>query len=852
MFAVFTAINRIGVLRLGITHLLLLLCLPIWVLGQDRATVTGKVTDASGKPIEFGSVYVRKQGAGSFTDEKGVYRIEIKPGNNVLIEVSHTSFQKTSELISIKAGEEKQLNFKLKFLDLQGVEITEDRSRKSAMQQVPIKDIKLNPTVQQGIESVLTSQLGVQMSNELSSVYSVRGGSYAENLVYVNDIEVYRPFLARSGEQEGLSFPNPDLVSSIYFSAGGFDARYGDRMSSVLDIQYKKPRSFGGSASASLLGGSAHVESLSKNKRLSQVTGVRYFTNQYVLGTLDTQGDYQPDFTDVQSYWTYHISPKWEASFLGNYSRNNYRFVPGTRETQFGSFNEALRFTVFFEGQEVTSFETFFGALALEHRPNSDTRLKFITSAFRTIEEENFSIFGQYRLDELERDLGDDNFGDVARNRGVGSFLQNARNSIDANVYNFQHRGYKTIDNKYLQWGASWRIDDIRDQLNEWQFIDSAGFATPINPQDEILMNDVIRGGNALRSHRIMGYVQNSWDLILPDESSITATAGIRAHYWNFTNETTISPRGTIAWKPNWEKQINDSTIRKRDVVLRFSTGFYHQPAFYRELRAIDGSINNENRAQQAIHFVLGADVNFKMWERDFKFIAEAYYKQLNNLVPYEIDNIRLRYYGDQLSNGYATGLDMKVHGEFVSGIESWFNISFLRTQEDLVDDFYLRLFNNEGEEIIPGFTANNVAVDTTTVFPGFIPRPTDQLVFFNMFFQDEMPSLPSFKVHLSMIFGSGLPFGPPNFQRWQQTERYRPYRRVDIGFSKDLKSEKNPDKGLFGKFESAFISLEVWNLLDINNTISYTFVRESGGRQYGVPNFLTSRRINLKLAVSF
>ncbi len=826
--------------------------LPLLGLAQNKAVLTGKLTDDRGKPIEYGNVYVRKQGAGTFTDAKGNYSLELRAGENIIVEASHTSFSKKSQTISLVPDEEATLNFKLELIQLEGVEILEDRSRKSAMQSVPIKDIKINPTVQQGIESVLTSQLGVQVSNELSSVYSVRGGSYAENLVYVNDIEVYRPFLARSGEQEGLSFPNPDMVGSIYFSAGGFEPRYGDRMSSVLDIRYKKPKSFGGSFSASLLGGSLSLESTSKNQKLTQITGVRYFTNQYILGSLDTQGDYQPDFTDVQSYWTYKINKRWEAAFLGNYSSNNYRFVPGTRETQFGSFNEALRFSVFFDGQEVTSFETFFGAVSLENRPNESTQLKFIASAFRTIEEENFSIFGQFRLDELERDLGSDEFGNVVRNRGIGTFLQNARNSIDATVLNFQHRGYKTIDNKFLQWGASVRFDNITDRLNEWQYIDSAGYATPINPLDEIRVNDPVKGGNNIVSHRVMAYFQNSWDLLLNNEAELTATVGVRAHHWSFNGETTISPRGTLAYKPKWQKVVNDSTVLNRDVVFRFSSGYYHQPAFYRELRGINGDINFQNRAQQAIHFVLGADVNFRMWERDFKFITEAYYKHLSNLVPFQIDNIRLRYFGDQLSNGFATGLDMKVHGEFVRGIESWFNLSFLSTQEDIVGDSYLRLFNDEGAEIVPGFTANNTAVDTITVFPGNIPRPNDQRVFFNMFFQDEMPSLPSFKVHLSVIFGTGLPFGPPNFQRWQQTERYRAYRRVDIGFSKDLKSAKNPDKGLFGKFESAFISVEVWNLFDINNTISYTFVRESGGRQYGVPNFLTARRLNVKLAVSF
>jgi hypothetical protein len=566
---------------------------------------------------------------------------------------------------------------------------------------------------------------------------------------------------------------------------------------------------------------------------------------------LDTQGDYQPTFIDVQSYWTYDLTDKWEISFLGNYASNDYKFIPTTRQTQFGSFNEALRFTVFFEGQESTTFETFFGAVSTEYKPDNNTRLKFTASAFRSLESETFDILGQYRLDELERDLGGDEFGDVARNRGIGSFLDHARNDLDATVFSLQHRGFKTIENKYLQWGVVWNAENIGDKLSEWSFIDSAGFSVPVNPRNAIVLQDVIKGNNTLISNRLMGYVQNSWDLLTPKDEQITATIGIRANYWDFNGETVVSPRGTIAYQPNWEKQINDSTVLKRDIVFRFSSGIYYQPAFYRELRSIDGTINPNNTAQRSIHFVLGADINFKMWNRDFKYVAEAYYKKLDNLVPYVIDNIRLRYYGDQVSSGYATGLDMKINGEFIPGIESWANLSFMSTREDIEGDFFYELFNSDGERIIPGFTQNNIPVDTNVVFPGSVPRPNDRLIFFSMFFQDQMPSFPTFRVHLNVLFGTGLPFGPPNSERYAQTERYAAYRRVDIGFSKDL-TPKIPGKGFFGKFNTALISLEVWNLLDINNTISYTWITESGGRQYGVPNFLTSRRLNLKLAVSF
>jgi len=838
-------------LRIYFIGLLLSLFVPTLLCAQNKATITGKIRDDKRNPVEFANIYVRSQRLGTVSDTKGNYSLEVFTGDTLILEITHTSYVNKSVEVFLLSGEVKKVDVYMDFAELEGVTIEDERSRFSDMQPIPIKDLKLNPTVNQGIEAAVMAGPGVQSNNELSSNYSVRGGSYAENLVYVNDIEVYRPFLARSGEQEGLSFPNPDMVGSISFSAGGFDARYGDRMSSVLDIRYKQPQRFGGAFSASLLGGSIALEGASKDRRLTQVTGFRYQTNQYLLGSLDTQGDYQPSFTDIQSYWTYDVTKRWQIAFLGNYANNNFKFVPNTRTTNFGSINEALQLTVFFDGQEETRFETFFGAISAENQTNENTRLKFTASAFRTFEDETFSILGQYRLDELERDLGGDEFGDVVRSRGVGSYLENARNFLEATVLSFQHRGYKTINNKYLQWGVTWKGEEINDQLSEWSYIDSAGYSVPINPTGQIVLNDVIKGRNSIKSNRLMGYVQNRWDWLLENESFITATVGVRAHYWDYNNQTVVSPRGTISFKPKWIKQVNDSTTLRKDVVFRFSTGFYHQPPFYRELRGLDGTLNPEQRAQQAIHFVLGADIGFLMWDRPFKFLAEAYYKDLRNLVPYEIDNIRLRYYGNNDSKGYSTGLDLNIHGEFIPGIESWANLSFLRTEEDLLNDFYYDYINSDGELIVPGFTANSTPVDSTINYPGYIPRPTDQLVFFSMFFQDEMPSFPSFKVHLSVLFGSGLPFGPPNGQRYQAVERYPAYRRVDIGFSKDL-MPKTPGKGLFGKFNSAVLSLEVWNLLDINNTISYTWVQESGGRYYGVPNFLTSRRVNVKLAVTF
>lgn len=830
---------------------LFLVSTVVSVSAQNAARVYGTVKDERGRPVELANVYVRSLSAGAVTDAKGAYSLKLTPGSGIEIEVSHTSYVHQQKTVDLQAGDSLRVDFQLVFFEFEGVEIKGDQDRTTIMQPVPIKDLKLNPTVQQGIESVLTSQIGVSTNNELSSSYSVRGGSYAENLVYVNGIEVYRPILARSGQQEGLSFPNPDMVGNISFSAGGFEAKYGDKMSSVLDIQYKKPDRFGGSVSASLLGGSASLETASKNRKWTQISGIRYQTNQYILGSLDTQGDYQPNFIDFQTYWTYDLSKKWEVSFLGNYSRNSYKFVPQTRQTNFGSINEALRLTVFFEGQEVTSYETLFGAISTAYKPNRDTRLKFTASAYHTLEKETFDVLGQYFLDELERDLGDDEFGNVVRNRGIGSYLNHARNRVYGTVADFQHRGFKTIDNKYLQWGVSLRTEKIDDHLSEWNYIDSAGYSVPIKPRDQILLQDVVKGSNSMSSNRIMGYVQNRWNWLLDNEDEVTATIGVRAQYWDYNGQTVTSPRASIAWKPRWEKQIDDTTTLVRDVVFRFSTGYYYQPGYYRELLRPDGTLNSDIRAQRAIHFVLGADINFEMWNRPFIFMAEAYYKALSDLVPYKIDNVRLIYFGENQSKGYATGLDLKIHGDFIPGIESWANLSFLSTKENLLNDYYYQYYNSDGKLIYPGYTANDVATDSVRVTPGLIPRPNDQLIYFNLFFQDEMPNFPKFKVHLSLQFGSGLPFGPPGFDRWKDLERYPAYRRVDIGFSYDLLPDQ-PGKGLFGKFKSAAVSLEVWNLFDINNTIGYTWIKESSGRQYGVPNYLTSRRINLKLALTF
>ena len=700
-------------------------------------------------------------------------------------------------------------------------------------------------------------------NNELSSTYNVRGGNFDENLIYVNDVEIYRPFLIRSGQQEGLSFINSNMVQSVEFSAGGFESRYGDKMSSVLDIKYKEPRKFGGSAMVSLLGAELSLESTSKDYRFTQIHGFRYRSNQYVLKGLDTEGDYKPLFMDYQGYFTYDINPELEIGLLVNYSRNRYQFVPQTRETEFGTVNEALKLTVFFEGNEIDQYETGMGAFTTTWKPRKNVNLKFIASGFQTREQETFDIEGAYRLDELERDLSSQNFGDVKFNRGVGGFIDHARNELEGNVFNLQHKGFWGKNDWEFRWGARWQYEQIHDVLKEWEYQDSVGYSVtqypgitswtylngdstqpiPVSPRDEIELKTLVKAENNVTSNRIMGFLQSakSWNL---DTHQLTFIAGIRANHWSFNNELVVSPRASLGFKPNW----------KSDWLFRLAWGYYHQPAFYREMRDLHGNINQNIKAQESIHYVLGSDYEFVMMNRPFKLTTELYYKRYNNLIPYEIDNVRIRYYATNNSNGYAGGLDLKLYGEFVKGIDSWVTIGLMKTEEDLVDDYYYEYYNSEGETIVPGYTFISTPVDSQIFYPGFIPRPTDQRFRFGLFFQDYVPKIPALKVNLNFLYGSRLPFGPPSFDKYKDTLRMPAYRRVDIGFTYEFLEMGRTKKqdGFFRYIDNAWLSIEIFNLFGINNTISYLWVRDISDRIYGIPNFLTNRRFNVKLSANF
>ncbi len=818
----------------------------------QEGIIKGFVSDSLKKPIEACNVSIEGEPIGTITDSRGRYTLKVIPYKDITVVYSFLGFAPQKYKIKLTPGETKELNIQLQSTVkmLGPVQVSGEKSRDLLMTPIQPKTIEMMPSVSGNFEGALKTYPGVVSNNELTSTYSVRGGSFDENLVYVNDIEIYRPFLTRSGQQEGLSFINSDLISNINFSSGGFNATYSDKLSSVLDIEYRKPEAFAGSAYVSFLGAGFHLEGISKNEKFSWLAGFRQKSNQFLLKNLDTKGEYKPSFTDFQSLLNYKFTDRTSLSFLGNISINDYRVVPSTRQTEFGNINEALKFTVYFDGQEQDAYSTSQSAITLNHRVNDHLNLKFIGAGFISKEKEFFDILGEYFIDELDKDLGSSNFGNVAYNKGIGAFLDHSRNELKANVTSFEHKG-SFIQSKYnFKWGVKAQHESITDNIDEWQYRDSADFSI-IHPQDnpgdsvtfsqQIVLNNVIKNKINLNSNRFNGFFNSTWQL----DTCFTLVAGVRATYWDFNKELNISPRASIEYRPKGNKYLK----------LRAATGVYYQPPFYRELRGLDGQINPNIKAQQSIHFIVGGDYQFLSWGREFKLTAEAYYKKMNNLIPYKLDNTRIRYLAKNNADGYATGLDLRVNGEFVSGIESWASLSFLKTEENLNDDGYYKYYNSEGDLIVPGYTFNNVAVDSQFVTPCYIPRPTDQRVTFSLFFQDYLPKSPSVRMHMTLVFGTGLPFGPPGNDRYKDILRAPSYRRVDIGFSKIIIDEDKPNTSrlkVVSKLKSLSLSLEVFNLLQVSNTVSYTWITDVTGRQYGIPNYLTSRLLNLKMQAKF
>ena len=811
--------------------LLLTFTLLLSVLGYGQ-TISGLITDEENNILSAVNISVLGKSIGVISEADGLYSLTIPANRSVVIGYSFIGYHiEKIRIPMLKKGQTYTLNIQLQSSStlLDDVIVTDQKSRKKSFSRIKPKHVSVLPGNSGGIEAILKTLPGVSSANELSSQYSVRGGNFDENLVYVNGIEVYRPFLVRSGQQEGLSFVNTDMVGSIQFSAGGFEAKYGDKMSSVLDITYKRPRETAASLQLSMLGGSGHIEGTNKNGRLSYLIGARHKTSKYLFNAMDTKADYTPKFSDLQAFINYELNTDWQISFLGNISKNEYTMIPENRDTDFGTINEALKLRIYFEGQEVDKYETYFGALSTTYQPSTELNLQFTTSAFQTFEQENFDILGEYWLYQLENNLGSDEFGDVAFDRGVGKYINHARNSLNARVLNFSHKGNYNKEAIKVDWGFRMQKEEIEDKISEWNLIDSAFFNFPhpedsignptSNPNQQIVMSELLKTQINLSSYRNSGYMQVSKDI-----GNLTINAGTRGSYWTYNEELLMSPRASLAYAPIWEK----------DVVFRAASGIYYQSPFYKELRTPEGTLNSNIKAQKSTHYVLAADYLFYKWGRPFKWITEVYYKDLENLIPYKVDNVRIQYLANDLSNGYATGIDIKVNGEFVPGVESWASLSVMKTAEDIVGD-------------------TKIDANGNTVEAGFIPRPTDQRVNFSMFFQDYIPGKPKYKMHLNLIYGTGLPFGPPNGEKYQDVLRIPNYRRVDIGFSAVLKSaDKKSKLKWLNTFNSIWVSAEVFNLLDINNTVSYLWVADVSGREYAVPNYLTARQLNAKLIFTF
>lgn len=811
----------------------LILIVPTVVNGQDKGVLKGSVRDSIGDPVEFASVSLQGTQVGTMTEPNGSYTLEIPSGRSYTVIISCVGYRTKQFAVRLGEGESRQQDIALlrDIRALREVSVSARQERGSTFQRIDVEDLNYMPTTTGRVETIIKSQAGVSSNNELSSQYSVRGGNFDENLVYVNDVEIYRPFLVRSAQQEGLSFVNSDLVSSIKFSAGGYDARYGDKMSSALDITYKRPSEFAGSASISLLGASAHVEGASKTKRFTYLAGYRYKTTQYLLNTLETSGDYKPQFSDFQTLLTYQLSRKLELSFLGNYSSSKYQFIPQTRNTEFGTKDLPLNLRIYYDGQEMDQFDTYLGALSLNWKPVKGLSLKLIGSAFRTSEEETFDIMGQYWINELDNTIDSESYGDSILNIGVGTLLTHARNYLDAYVISASHLGEYRSGNRHLQWGLSYQYQEFYDRINEWEIIDSASYVIPYN--GEVLeLTKTLKSDNHISYDQFSAFIQNTRE-INTQKADYFISAGIRTLVWNFNQTTMLSPRATISTQPNW----------KRDMMFHISGGYYYQPPFYKEMRMPDGEINYDIEPQRSIHLLMGGDYIFSLWDRPFKLTGEAYYKWLSNLIPYKIENVRVSYAGENISKGFARGIDFKLNGEFVEGAESWLTLSFLQTREDVEGD-YIQVW--DGTEFV-------------TEEAGEFPRPTDQLFTVGLYFQDYFPNNPGYKVHLNAFYGTGIPLSSPVEDQYYTQLRMRPYRRVDIGFSKVIKRETDiwGERNPLRFFESIWISAEIFNLLDINNEASYLWIRTISDQEgipgmFGIPNYLTGRRFNVKISISF
>ncbi|MEN8185559.1 MAG: TonB-dependent receptor [Bacteroidota bacterium] len=799
---------------------------------SQKAVITGTITDENGNFIE--NVSVSYETSGTSTDKNGIYRLSVPANKSISIKFGHISYKEISKRIKIPKG--KTLHFspklKAKTEEIEEVVVKNKKTNAEGITKIKTEDIKQIPNANQGVEGILKTLPGVSFNNELSTAYNVRGGNFDENLVYVNGIEVYRPFLVRSGQQEGLSFVNTNMTQRVDFSSGGFQAKYGDKLSSVLDIAYRKPKDFGVKLEASLLGASATLEGNALDNKLLAIAGMRYRNNSLIVNSKDTETNFKPSFTDIQTFLSYQFNQKFIVEFLGVYSENKYDYQPITRKTNFGGISNPKALVVHYNGQEKDKYNTLFGAFKGIYKVNDDLTLNLSTSSYFTKEQEHFDILAQYGIGNLNSDFASDNFGDVEFIEAIGSQLDHARNDLEAKISNIEFKANWRQDKDLFEIGVKFQKENIKDQIIEWQMIDSAGFA--IRPPYLIPGNDEpyeaftgpiipfqnVRTKNNITTNRISAFAQWSRNSYL-NEHKIWMNIGVRAQHWTIkgqeiesNNQTVISPRAQFAIKPDWDK----------DMLFRISGGLYYQPPFYRELRDSSGIVHPEVKAQKSIHFVVANEYSFRMWDRPFKLTSEAYYKNLSDVNPFTVDNVRIRYRAKNNAVAYAAGIDIRLNGEFVPGTESWFSFGYLTTKENIDDR-------------------------------GFISRPTDQRLKFGVLFQDYVPTIPNFKMYLNMVYNTGVPGGSPSYaDPYLYQNRLKDYFRSDIGISYVFVDAQNrATKEWQENFKELSAGIELFNMFDVQNTITNTWVKDISTKQFiAVPNYLSGRVLNVKIAMAF
>lgn len=769
-------------------------------------TLQGRVTDENNEPIEFASVSCLKQGKMTMTSIKGEYSMQLHSADSVVIKFSMIGYKAKTRVLRRPRGKQTlQIVLHSDENQLGEVTVTGKKIETGQMEDISKDHLKSLPSASgNAVEELIQSQAGVSTHSELSSQYNVRGGSFDENSVYIDNVEIYRPFLVRSGQQEGISVINPDMVEKISFSTGGYEARYGDKMSSALNIKYRKPKKFEATASASMLGASAFIGV--SNKKVSWSNGFRYKTTKHLLGSMDTKGEYSPTFIDYQTYLTYTPNKRWEIKLLGNISDNHYNFTPEDRETKFGTMENVKAFQVYFDGQEKDVFRTFFGAVGITRNFGEKTSLSLIASAFNTREQEKYDIQGQYWLTQTE----------TSENLGVGTYFQHARNYLKAHVESAKLL-FKTKYKKHDIEGAfTFKKEKITENSVEYEMRDSSNYSIPHTGKD-LYMIYSMRAKNVLDANRIEAYVQDAFRFTSNNEKTLyTLNYGVRLSHWSYTKETIVSPRVSLGIIPAFNENI----------TMRFATGLYYQAPFFKELRDTTtqngityASLNSKAKSQRSIHFIAGFDYRFRMNNRSFKFTAEAYYKALGNLVPYSVNNVKVVYYGSNESSGHAAGIDLKLYGEFVPGTDSWLSLSLMNTSMKL-----------NGKSI---------------------PLPTDQRYAINMFFTDYFPGTDRWKMSLKLALADGLPFSAPHQELESNVFRAPAYKRADIGLSYRLVNNEGKQKKHI-QLRNVWLGAECLNLFGINNVNSYYWITDVTGGQYAVPNYLTGRQINFRVTVDF